>query len=587
MAGYEALYRRWRPRRFADVVGQEHVTRALRHAVAQGRVAHAYLFCGPRGTGKTSVARILAQALLCRQPQEGEPCGACERCAAFGREGALDVLEIDAASNRGIDEIRELRERLGYAPSGGGHKVYIVDEVHMLTEPAFNALLKTLEEPPPFVVFVLATTEPRKVPPTVASRCQRFDFRRLPGEAIRAQLEKIVAALGASADAAALEAIALRADGGLRDALSLLDQCLVYADGRLTDEDVAAVLGTATREELEGLADAVEQRDTAAVWEIIDRLHGAGRDLAQVVRDLIEVWRGRARGAQGAEARRAVEILQGLLTLEGELRRGASPRVTVEVGLVRLAWAPEPAEDAAAPMPSRRAPASAAASSAPAAASSTPAAASAAAPRPSRRASQPAEDAPAAAAPAPAPAPAPSPAPRAAAEAPPAPAEAVSLATVVARWDDVMKAVRKWKVGTHALLTVARPGAVEAGELILLFTRGYTFHKDQVAREEHRTVLERALRSVLGAELRVRCEIDESGAPPTGVAPQGASGAPGRAAAPERTPGSAGAQGAAGRGGPDAPAAAAPAGGPEDDPLVRAVLQRFGGEIVEVREMDE
>lgn len=558
MGGYQALYRQWRPRRFADVVGQEHVTRSLRHAVAQGRVAHAYLFCGPRGTGKTSVARILAQALLCERPEDGEPCGACGNCQRFGQDGALDVMEIDAASNRGIDEIRDLRERLGYAPSGGRYKVYIVDEVHMLTEPAFNALLKTLEEPPAFVVFVLATTEPRKVPATIASRCQRFDFRRFTTEQIRGQLEKIVAALGAEAEPEALEAIASRADGGLRDALSLLDQCLVYADGRLTDDDVAAVLGTASREELERLADAIERRDAAAVWDVASRLYEEGRDLAQVVRDLIDVWQARARGRMGADARRSVEVLEGLLDLEGELRRGASPRVTVEVGLVRLAWDEDPPA-ATAPRPSPGA----------ASRASTPAPRSEPEPKP-QAAPPPAPS------PAPLPQPGPEPKPQGASHRSPAPSRAehtprpeaaapaqvqdVSLDSVVARWDDVMKAVRKLKVGTHALLAVAKPGALNGGELILHFAQGYTFHKDQIARDEHRVVVERALRSVLGVELRVRCVTEEAAAPPD--------------------PASAGAAASGAAGEPSS-------GGPEDDPLVRAVLDRFGGEIVEVREMND
>src|SRR3990172_4516629 len=227
MAMGEVLYRRWRPRSFSELVGQEAITRTLTNAVAQGRVAHAYLFCGPRGTGKTTAGRLLAKAVNCLSISDGEPCNQCSACLDFLQGRSLDLIEMDAASNRGIDEVRKLRERVGLAPAGR-YKVYLIDEVHMLTQEADNALLKTLEEPPPHVIFVLATTEPHKVPATVVSRCQRFDFRRIPTPAVKERLAYICQREAIEAEDDVLQEIARSARGSLRDAINLLEQLSVY-----------------------------------------------------------------------------------------------------------------------------------------------------------------------------------------------------------------------------------------------------------------------------------------------------------------------------------------------------------------------
>ena len=221
---YQALYRTWRPERFSDVVGQEAIVSTLVRQVESGRIAHAYLFSGSRGTGKTTTAKILARAINCAHPLPGaDPCGTCEACQSILTEQSMDVVEIDAASNNGVDEIRDLREKIQYPPSVGRYKVYIVDEVHMLSTGAFNALLKTLEEPPAHAVFILATTEPQKLPATILSRCQRFDFRRIPARLIEERLEKVLKASGVKAESEAIQLIARSAEGGMRDALSLLD----------------------------------------------------------------------------------------------------------------------------------------------------------------------------------------------------------------------------------------------------------------------------------------------------------------------------------------------------------------------------
>ena len=287
--GYQALYRRYRPARFEDFVGQEAVIKTLRSQVMSERIAHAYLFCGTRGTGKTSTAKVFARAVNCEQPQNGDPCGKCATCQALSAESSLDILEIDAASNNGVDEIRDLREKVKYPPQTGRYRVYIIDEVHMLSAGAFNALLKTLEEPPAYVVFILATTEPQKLPATILSRCQRFDYHRIPMDQIVARMKVAVEAEGITAQEAALTRIARAAEGGMRDAWSIMDMCLGYAqeDGQgLTEELVLRVLGAADRGFLFAFADKLISADAAGALTMIDEMMRMGREVQVFVRDV-------------------------------------------------------------------------------------------------------------------------------------------------------------------------------------------------------------------------------------------------------------------------------------------------------------
>ncbi len=284
---YTALYRRWRPQLFSQVVGQKHVTRTLQNALSSGRVAHAYLFCGLRGTGKTTMAKLLARALNCREGVRAEPCNSCPSCLEIMEGRSVDVLEIDAASNRGIDEIRDLRDKALYTTAQSRYKVYIVDEVHMLTNEAFNALLKILEEPPPKVIFILATTEAHKLPLTVISRCQRFDFHLLGSEEIAAHLQMIAATLDFELDSATLFLLAQQAEGSMRDALGFLEQCRAYGGEKLSYSEAREILGLAAPETVFNILEAIVQEDTGSGLAALGNLVYEGRDLHRFIRELL------------------------------------------------------------------------------------------------------------------------------------------------------------------------------------------------------------------------------------------------------------------------------------------------------------
>ena len=501
-----ALYRRYRSQTFAEVIGQEHVTRTLKNAIASGQVAHAYLLAGSRGIGKTSIARIIAKAVNCPKAKNGDPCDACETCVAIRDGRFLDLIEIDAASNRGIDEMRDLREKVRFAPSMGQYKVYVIDEAHQLTNEAFNALLKTLEEPPAHVIFVLATTEAQRIPATIVSRTQRFDLRRIPHQKMVQQLAAIAKAEKWQVEPAALEAISRHAQGSLRDAESILDQVATFADGTVGVKDVDELLGATDWEETSALFDAIAANDAAKAVGLVRTLVDDGRDLRLFVRRAMDHMRAlvlvRASDALPETATESVaavlrkqapqfsldrlaKIAHRLIETEQQLRTGEGTPLPLELALLDLTT--ESSDGA--PAPKQAAPHSAPAK---AAAPSTPPSRPApqTAPRSQavvdlaeRRAQQP---------------PAPS-APPAAGKGAASPG--VTLQKVRSAWDQLLERAQERSIAKAAQLVKAEPVAIEGGTIVLAFS-------DEFARQmwdARRPELERDLGELVGTAMRVRC----------------------------------------------------------------------------------
>jgi DNA polymerase III subunit gamma/tau len=535
-----SLYRRHRPRTFADVVGQEQVVRTLSNAVSRGKVHHAYLFVGSRGTGKTSTAKILAACLNCEQGPTIEPCGVCDSCVSIASATSLDVIEMDAASNNSVDDIRDLRERVAYAPVSGRHKVYILDEAHMLSPQAWNAFLKTLEEPPPRTIFVLATTEAQKVLPTVVDRCHRFDFGRPTVEQVVRVVSRVAATEQIDIESGATALIARHATGSFRDALGTLEQLLTYAgDEQITSADVLAVLGVADAEQLFEALDAVVAHDPAAALRTAARLTSSGRDPGQILRDLEvharellavkmlqevpeelritperdERLRDQAQRIAGTDVVRILDLVSGALEAT---TNGAQPRIQLELVLIK-ATAPEvdPSTAALLARIERLEAALAGGGSAPAAAvPAVPAAPAASA------AAQAQPPSPPKAAPEPEPTPlkqaaAPAAAPQAVNPPEPVPAlnGAPELQTVAACWPAVIEVVRENQL-LAACLQQARPVAVDEQVVTIAFPTSANFSKRKAEQEDYRRATAEALRSVVGTPLTLRYELRDEPAEP-------------------------------------------------------------------------
>jgi DNA polymerase-3 subunit gamma/tau len=525
-----SLYRRHRPRTFADVVGQEHVVRTLRNAVQRNRVHHAYLFVGSRGTGKTSMAKILAACLNCERGPTIEPDGTCPSCVAIANATSLDVIEMDAASNNSVDDVRDLRERVAYAPVSGRHKVYILDEAHMLSPQAWNAFLKTLEEPPPNTVFVLATTEAQKVLPTVVDRCHRFDFARPGAEQVATVLRRVAEQEAIDLPETALRLIARSATGSFRDALGTLEQLTTYAGtgeagGRIALEDVLAVLGVADADLLLEAADAVVAGDPRAALEVAARVASTGRDPAQFLRDLEAHVRDllvvglvgevpaelrltperdeRLLEQAGALPRgEVIRLLELIAAAQENLRNGGESRTQLELALVKAA---SPQGDAStrallARIDRLEAGLGAAPAADPPTAPAPPVVATEA-PPPDGPAPDPALAAGAAVSDA-----------RQPSSPPPSP----PLSDL---WPAVVDAVRPVNGMVAAIAEAARPVELEGDELVVAFPPDAAFFKRKVESEDHRRVVADAVAAVAGRPLRVRYELREV---PTGPGGAGA-----------------------------------------------------------------
>jgi DNA polymerase-3 subunit gamma/tau len=527
-----SLYRRHRPRTFADVVGQEHVVRTLRNAVKQGKVHHAYLFVGSRGTGKTSMAKILAACLNCEHGPTVEPCGRCESCVAIASATSLDVIEMDAASNNSVDDIRDLRESVAYAPVSGRHKVYILDEAHMLSPQAWNAFLKTLEEPPPHTIFVLATTEAQKVLPTVVDRCHRFDFGRPTVEQLAAVISRVAGEEGIDIGPDAVALLARHATGSFRDALGTLEQLVTYSGREVATVDVLAVLGVADADLLFGAMDAIGAHDPRAALHAAARLASSGRDLGQVMRDLeaharellvvqtleevpaeLHVTPDRDARLQEQSTRigRAdlVRFLELLADAMKAVKDGADARTRVELALVEAA-SPQIDPSAKALMARlERLEAALAGDGAvvPVAPPAPPVAPPEAAPAPRPAAPAAPTDGPAAAAPE---------ASRAEAavavaepEPPLAAAPVAGLDGMTALWPAVRDAVCADNQLVGAALAEARPVDLRDHELVVAFDHAEAFNRRMVDTAEHRAVVEAAVRGLAGRPLKVSFELRE------------------------------------------------------------------------------
>jgi DNA polymerase-3 subunit gamma/tau len=521
---YQVMARERRPEVFDEVVSQGHIVSTLQNAIRSDRVAQAYLFSGPRGTGKTTTARLLAKALNCEEGPTPTPCGTCTSCMAIKDGRSLDVREIDGASTNSVDDVRRLREEVGYAASKGKRKVYIIDEVHMLSPEAFNALLKTLEEPPPHVIFVFATTVLNKVPDTILSRCQRYNFRRIPTIEIVEELKKILSQRNLEAEEEALFLLGRKAGGAMRDALVMMDQVISFSDAGIRTDDVRSLLGIVPRDLFFGLTDAIVTDDGATGLNIVNGLMEEGGDIGEFVEGMVEHFRhllvARVEGnvigadlpesdlaryreaAQSFEEHDLLRMLNTVADLELKIGSVGDPRFWLELTILKLITAASTADLQTVIDQLGKAPASGPRPSLPKTVERAGAVQSSA-PRRINRPTPPV--APARAAPDPPPVSS-APDDSEPSDDEPAPAVSVDLPTVLNRWDDVVHKVKEQKVSVGTFLSEGTPQSLDDNQLVVMFKRHRDFHANQVRR--NKDAVEAVLKEILKADIRIVCEVD-------------------------------------------------------------------------------
>ncbi|MBC8249377.1 MAG: DNA polymerase III subunit gamma/tau [Anaerolineales bacterium] len=503
----QALYRKWRPQTFDEMVGQGHVTHTLQNALPAGRISHAYLFTGPRGTGKTSMGRLLAKAVNCLSTDDNKPCNQCRICQAINEGRLLDLIEVDAASNRGIDEVRGIREKVGFRPNEARYKVYILDEAHMLTEPAFNALLKTLEEPPPHVIFVLVTTEPHKIPSTILSRCQRFDFRRIPLQDIIGLLKHIADQEGLAVEPAALELIARSATGSMRDAESLLDQLISYGGEEITLAQVQSVLGTVASQAVGELVDQLLARDVAKGLDVINRVVGDGVDPRQFNRQVVEYLRELLLIKVGDDSslvhvtpevlqemkgqatqlsiRELIKVVRLFNQAGLDLKASVQSQLPLELAFVDATLGEEEKEGKAAPPAARPSPGTVPKTSA------GPRAASAPRSAPTGESAEAVKEKPRTE-------------PRAAST-----GLRLTLDAVNSQWGRILGEAKLRNRSVEALLKSCQPLGVEGQEVVLGFL--YPFHKEKIEESQNKALVESVVSQVVNSSCRIRCVLSPKG----------------------------------------------------------------------------
>jgi len=507
---YLALYRKWRPVVFEDVIGQEHITKTLKNQIKNDGIAHAYLFCGTRGTGKTSTAKIFSRAVNCLSPENHNPCNQCEVCKGIINESIMDVIEIDAASNNGVDNIRELRENVKYPPTKGKYKVYIIDEVHMLSSGAFNALLKTLEEPPNFVIFILATTESHKIPATILSRCQRFDFKRIKEKDIVQWLHTICHQLNFEADEEALKLVARNSDGAMRDALSILDQCMSISTGKITHNDVIDILGTVTDEFLFLLTDHIIEGNSRDAMELVEKLVQSGKDIHQFLKDLIGHYRNLmmtkvASSQEGiinlskesierlceqgnkTEINHIMRAIRLLSETETEAKWSTQPRVLLEVAVIKLTQpmydnsleglveritvlekvirtgniqvkSPQVGKPLENSIPDET--------------------------KEIVKHKQPEKET-------------------------VSPSSVIPFSRIKDSWEEILKEIKKRKISIHAWVMEGRPAAVEKDCIIVAFEDRFALHREATSKSPNRDFIEEVISEILGMKVSVKCVMED------------------------------------------------------------------------------